>query len=163
MASGQTLVVWLPQAHEPPTANPATLDTRNSHPVLDFDTVTQEITVFGGMMPRNYAGGGITVRVVWMATTAVTGTGAWDVAFERIGAAQQDVDTDGFATATSSAAITVPATSGHTAVTDIAVTAGTNTDSIAAGEKFRLRVRRNVGLDSAAGDLELVSIELRET
>lgn len=163
MASGQTLVAWLPQAHEPPTTNPATLDTRNSHPVLDFDTTTQEIAIFSGVMPRNYAGGGITVTVSWMATTAVTGTGAFDVAFERIGAAQQDVDADGFGTATASAAVTVPATSGHTAMTAIAVTSGANVDSIAAGESFRLRLRRNVALDSAAGDLEVRAVELRET
>lgn len=163
MASGQTLVVWLPQAHEPPTTNPATLDTRNGHPVLDFDTTTQEIAIFSAGMPRNYAGGGITATVTWMATTAVTGTGGWDVAFERIGAAQQDVDADGFGTATAGSAVTVPATSGHTAMTSIAVTTGTNTDSVAAGETFRFRIRRNVALDSAAGDLELVSVELRET
>lgn len=163
MASGQSLLIFRPLDNEPPTTNPATLDWRNLHPVLDFDTTTQESAIFTGVLPRNYAGGGITVTVVWAATTATTGTGGWDVAFERIGAAQQDLDADGFATAQVITAVTVPGVSGNTSVNSVAVTNGANIDSIAVGETFRLRVRRDVATDTAAGDLELVSVELRET
>lgn len=164
MASGQSLCAWTPAANEPPATNYATLDFRNGHPVLDFDTTTQEAAIFSGVMPRNYAGGGITVSLTWSASTATTGTGGWDVTFERIGAAQQDIDADGFATAQTVTAATVNATSGNTSVTSVAITAGAaGTDSIAAGEAFRLRVRRDVTNDSAAGDLELLGVEIRET
>jgi hypothetical protein len=48
-------------------------------------------------------------------------------------------------------------------ITNVAVTDGANIDSIAVGESFRIRVRRDVANDDAAGDAELVAVELRET
>ena len=163
MASGNTLVVFTPQQNEPPATDYATLDGRNGHLVLDFDDTTAEAAIFKAVLPRHYAGGGITVYVHWAATSATTGTGGWDVAFERIGSAQQDIDSDGFATAQTVTAATVPGTSGHVAITNVAVTDGANMDSIAAGEAFRLRVRRDVANDTAAGDLELLAVELKES
>ena len=58
MASGDTLVVFLLQANEPPTTNFATLDTRNNHPVLDFDASTNEDAIFSGLIEDNKAGPG---------------------------------------------------------------------------------------------------------
>lgn len=163
MASGATLLVFRAGDNEPPLTNYATLDTRNRHLVLDFDTTTQEAAVFRGVVPRLYGGGGITVYLHWAATSATSGTIGWDVAFERIGAAQQDIDSDGFATAQTVTAATVDGTSGNVTITNVAVTNGANMDSIAVGEMFRLRVRRDVANDTAAGDAELLAVELKET
>ena len=55
MASGDTLAVFTPLHNEPPASIFATLDTRNSIPVLDFDAATDEEAVFGGFLPNNYA------------------------------------------------------------------------------------------------------------
>lgn len=163
MASGNTLLVFTPANNEPPATNYATLDTRNGHPCLDFDTTTQEAAIFTGILPRNYAGGGITVYIHYSMTSAITGTCGWDVAFERIGDAQQDIDTDGFAAAQTVTAVTVDGTSGNVDIVNVAVTNGANMDSIAVGESFRLRVRRDVVNDTAAGDAELLAVELKET
>lgn len=163
MASGDTLLIFTPLSNEPPAANYATLDTRNSHTVLDFDDTTAEAAVFKGILPRHYAGGGITVYAHWAATSATTGTGGWTVAFERVSDSQQDIDSDGFAGEQTITAATVPATSGHVTITNVAVTSGANMDSIAIGEAFRVRVTRDVANDSATGDLELYAIELKET
>jgi hypothetical protein len=163
MASGQTLLAFYPQDNEPPAANFATLDYRNGHPVLDFDPTTQEAAIFSGVLPRNYAGGGITVYLHFAASSATSGTGGWDVAFERIGDGQQDIDADGFASAQTVTAVTVPGTSGHVKIASVAIANGANLDSLAVGEAFRLRVRRDVANDTAAGDLELVAVELKET
>lgn len=163
MASGNTLLTWTALHNEPPATNYATLDKRNGHPCLDFDTTTQEAAIFRGVLPRIYSGGGITVYVHWAASSATTGTGGWDVAFERVGDSQQDVDADSFATAQTVTAATVPGTSGHVDITNVAVSNGANMDSIAVGEMFRLRVRRDVANDNAAGDLELYAVELKET
>ena len=163
MASGNTLIIWTAVHNEPPATAYATLDTRNGHNCLDFDATTQEIAIFRGVLPRNYAGGGITVYVHWAATSATTGTIGWDVAFERIGDGQQDVDADSFATAQTITAATVPGTSGLVDITNVAVTDGANIDSIAVGEMFRLRLRRDVATDTATGDAEVFAVELKET
>lgn len=164
MASGDTLGLFKPQQNEPPSANYATLNTRNGHLVLEFDTTTQETAIFAGVMPRNYAGGGITAYVAWMAATATSGTIGWDVTFERDNDANHDLDADAWATAQTVTAATVDATSGKVKTTNVAITAGaTGTDSVAAGDHFRVRLRRDVANDTATGDAQLVGVELKET
>jgi hypothetical protein len=163
MATGQTLITFYPQNAEPPSTNYATFALRNQHLVAQFDASTQEGLNFRAILPRNYGGGGITVYVHYAATSATTGTGGWDVSFERIGDGQQDIDSDGFATAQTITAATVPGTSGQIDILNVAVTNGANMDSIAVGEGFRLRVRRDVANDTASGDLELFAVELKET
>lgn len=162
MASGDTLAIFTPLSNEPPSSNYATLDTRNGHPVLNFDTTTQETAIFSGVMPRNYAGGNIVVYVHSCAATATTGTIGWDVTFETIGTAQ-DIDSDGFATAQTVTASTVNGTSGICNVDSVTCTAGsTGTDSVAAGNAYRLRIRRDVANDTATGDAQLVAVEIKE-
>lgn len=162
MASGDTLWVCHPQAYEPPASNYATLNVRNQHPILEFDSATQETAIWTGIMPMYYAGGNIITRVTW-AAVPTTGTVGWDSTLERIDAGTLDIDADSFATAQTITAATVPGTSGVTSTTTVTATAGsTGTDSIAAGEPFRLRVRRDVATDTAAGDAQVLIVELRE-
>ena len=73
MATGDTLAVFTPKSNVPPTSNGATLDQRNNHLVLDFDDTTDESAVFESFLPEHYDGGGLTVTLVWMATSATTG------------------------------------------------------------------------------------------
>jgi hypothetical protein len=165
MASGDTLLILTPLNNEPPASAYATLDLRNLHPVLEFDQSTDEEAVFTAMLPRHYAGGGITVRLVWAADGVTSGNVVWETAFERINDGGQDLDADSFATANSSGAVAVPGTDGVTKYTDIAHTNGGQIDSLAAGEAFRLKVRRdaNHGSDTAAADAQLIAVELKET
>lgn len=164
MASGDTLAVFTPPANQPPSSNYATLNVRNGHLVLEFDTTTQETAIFAGKMPRHYGGGGMTAYVTWMAASAVTGTIGWGVTIERNADGATDLDADDFATEQIVTAATVPGSSGVPKVTSVAITAGAaGTDSVAAGDDFRLRVRRDVANDSAAGDAQLLSVELKET
>jgi hypothetical protein len=163
MASGNTLLIFTSQATEPPATNSATPDTRNSHPVLDFDASTNESAVFSAIMPRHYGGGGVTVYLHVAASSATTGDWDFDVAFERIGDSQQDIDSDGFATAQSVDNTTVPGTSGHVDIISVAFTDGAQMDSVAVGEGFRLKVTRDAASDTATGDAELRFVELKET
>lgn len=57
-------------------------------------------------------------------TSATTNTVDWDVAFERVGGQQLDVDSDSFASAKSVDDTTVPGTSGLVDVVSIAFTDG---------------------------------------
>ncbi len=164
MASGNTLATFFPCDNEPPASNYATLDTRNAHPVLDFDDSTDESAVFTGILPRHYGGGGITVYLHWAGTSATSGTARWAVSVEAI--ASQDIDSDGFASA-QTAGGTANGTSGVETVTSIAFTDGAQMDSVAAGGAFRLKVTRDAdgtsGTDDMTGDAELLAVEVKET
>lgn len=161
MASGDSLFIADAASGQPPAANYATLDTRNSVLVLDFDAGTDEAAVFVGVLPRNYAGGGLTLTIHWAATSATSGDVVWAAQIER---ANTDLDADSFATA-QTATGTANGTSGILTGTAIAFTSGANMDSLAAGEPFRLKVYRDAdaGGDTATGDAELVVVELKET
>ena len=166
MASGDTLAVFFPQDAEPPASNFATFDTRNGVLVLDFDDTTDESVEFAGFMPRNYGGGGITVTVGWMATTAVSGAISLDAAFKSVSDDADDLDTKSFAAA-NNANPTAPSASGEVDYVTIAFTDGADMDSVAAGEYFRMRLTRDANgttsTDDMSGDMELVFIEIKET
>lgn len=162
MASGDTLLIFIPQCNEPPAATFATFDTRNQHPVLDF--ALNEIGVFSGVMPRHYGGGGITVYLHYAMTSAEANDIKLETYFERIGDAQQDLDSDGFAAAQNSGDITVPGASGNVDIIPTTHTDGGQMDSVAVGEGFRLKVKRiAVAGTDADGDLELRFVEIKET
>lgn len=151
-----------PYDNEPPASNYATLDLRNNRPTLDYDDTTQEAAVFSGVLPAGYAGAGVTVTVFCSLTSATTGTVGWDVAFERTQASTDDIDSDSFATAKTVTAVTVPGTSGQVLSLSVNVANGSEMDSLAAGELFRLRVRRDVASDTATGDAELLAVSIKE-
>jgi len=164
MASGDTLLVFLPANNVPPSSDYATFDTRNGHLVLDFRPDTaNESAIFPGVMPRSYSGGGLTVYIHYAMSTATTGDIDWDVSFERIGDQQQDIDSDGFAAANSVDNTTVPGTSGNVDIVSVAFTDGADMDSIAVGEAFRMKITRDGISDTATGDAELLRVEIKET
>lgn len=158
-ASGgtKTYAVFTAGDNQPPSTSFATLDTRNSIAVLDFDDASTESAVFVGVIPEGASlGSGLIVNLDFMATTATSGNVRWSVAFERC---TTDLDSDSFDTATAST-VAVASTSGIVAVGSITCTA---IDSITAGDLFRLRVQRlgADAADTASGDIELVAVELR--
>lgn len=164
MASGDTLGTFAPQDNEPPPSAFATFDLRNGHPVLDFDATTDESAIFTDVLPRNYAGGGVTINIHWTATSATSGTCRWQAQIESIDA--QDIDTDGYAS-TQSTGGTAAGVSGVETVTAITCTNGSQMDSLVAGGAFRLKITRDAdgtsGTDDMAGDAELLIVELKET
>ena len=166
MASGDTLVTFFPYDNEPPSASYATLDTRNAHPCLDFDGAADEEAVFTGILPRNYAGGGLTVYLHVAFTSATSGNAYWQAAIERMDDASLDVDADSFASF-QAAAGNPNGTSGAMTLVTITFTSGANMDSLAAGEMFRLKIRRDAdgtaGTDDVATDAELYAVEIKET
>lgn len=167
MSSGNSLCGFAPQDNEPTATDYATLDTRNSHPVLDFDASTTERACFTGFLPRHYANGGITVTLAWASTSGATGSIVWGGSFETLGSTSTtNLDTDSFGTATIFATATAPATSGLLSYTTLAFGA-TQLDGLATGggDAFRFRVKRVATAtgDDMSGDAELVFVEMRET
>jgi len=164
MASGDTLAIFTAHVNQPPPTGFATIDLRNSHMVLDFQAADPRAAIFGGVLPRNYAGGGITVRIYWMASTATSGGVKWNAQFERHESGTTDLDADDFAAA-QTVTTAAPATSGAVQYTNIAFTDGAQIDSLAVGESFRLKIVRDTpdAGDNMAGDAQLLRVELRET
>lgn len=167
MASGNYMAVFTPLNNEPPSSAFATFDTRNSIPVLDFDDTTDESAVFGGVLPSNYSGGGLTVTLVWAATSATTNTVSWDVDIESNTDDADDLDADSFVGANNSGAVTAPSASGEFSYDNVTFTNGVDMDSLAAGESFRLKVTRDANsttaTDNMVGDAELIRVIVKET
>ena len=155
----KTLAVFTPLDNQPPASNFATLDTRNSVAVLDFDAATDESAVFVGYIPNGAVlTSGIKVVISWAATSATSGDCVWAAEFEKT--TGQDIDSDSFDTATT-ATTTTSGTSGVVNTTTITCTA---IDSLAAGDCFRAKIRRDAdaGGDTMTGDAELVAVELQQ-
>lgn len=164
--TGAFVLQLSPLANEPMTSSPATPDVRNFHPVLDFDGATDEEAVFTAVLPNGYGGGGLTVDTFWALTSATSGSLRVQAAIERIDASSLDIDADSFASF-NSAGGSAPGTSGHVIKVTITFTAGAQMDSLAAGELFRLKIRRDAdgtsGTDDIGTDAELLFTTVRET
>lgn len=166
MASGETLAIFTPLHNEAPATAAATLDTRNGHPVLDFDDSTDDEAVFTGVLPNNYGGGGLTVYTWWSFTSATSGAIRVDAQIEYVALSTLDIDADSFAAVQSTGA-TAPGTSGQAVVAAITFTSGAQMDSLIAGHLYRLKIRRDAdgtgGTDDATGDAELLAVKIDET
>jgi hypothetical protein len=158
---GMSPITFKPYDSEPPASNYPQIDTRNNHPILAFDQTTVETVYFTGVLPNTYTGNGLTVDLDWCAVPT-SGNVGWNVAIEAISG--QDIDSDGFASDNAVAGVAVNGTSGIKSRSTVAITNGANMDSLAAGQPFRLRVKRDTSTGSnAAGDAQLLAVHIRET
>ena len=156
--ASKTLARFTPRENQSPATAFATLDTRNSIAVLDFDAAVDESAIFSGVIPENAnLASGLQIRLAWMATSATSGNCRWGVQIERC---TTDLDTDSFDTATEATGA-ANGTSGVATLTSITVTA---IDGLTAGDTFRIRVFRNADdatNDTMTGDAELIAVEVR--
>lgn len=154
----------------PPAATFATPDIRaggstpaENLPVWDFDAATDEYLDFLCVL-NGYDGGGLTVTLASMASSATSGNVIAGVAIRRIADDAEDVDTAhtyDFNTATIAAA----SASGEFTYDDITFSHGADMDSLADGEWFILRIFRDAdnASDTMAGDWELAGLVIKET
>jgi hypothetical protein len=157
-AGTKTFVTFTPDNNQPPATNFATLDTRNSIAVLDFDDSTDESAIFVSIAPEgaNLASG-LTIRLIWTATTATSGDVVWDASLERL---NTDINSDSFDTAAS----VTTTTNGTSGVPNYSTITLTTIDSLAVGDGFRLKINRdaNNGSDTMTGDAELIAVEVQQ-
>lgn len=157
----------------PPQANAATADSitgastpAETFPVFDFDAATVEYMDYHGQMSHSYDGGGLTVRIAWSASSAATGNVIWSAAIRRIVDDTEDLDTTAHTYAYNDAAAdAAPTVIGEVTYTERTFTDGADIDSLAAGERFVLRVRRfaSDGSDTMSGDAEVHGVSGRES
>ena len=154
----KTLARFTARDNQPPATNFATLDTRNSILVLEFDAATEESATFIGVINENATlPNGLTVRLWWMGDTATSGNVRWGVQFEDTGT---DLDANSYDTN----AQATSAASGTGGIESVASITITTIDSLTAGDRFRLRVYRvaaDATNDTMTGDAQLVAVEVR--
>jgi hypothetical protein len=128
-------------------------------PVLAFDTTTVEYADWHGLiMPPHYAGGGLTCSIRSSAG-ATTGTLQWALALRAIADDAEDLDT----TAQTYDYNVIASAIGELTYDNITFTSGADMDSVAAGDSFTLRLRRDTGSDTLATDAYIHSIRITET
>ena len=169
MASGDTLVVFTSQANQPPSSNAATEETRGGVLLLAFDDTNDEEAIFAGVLPRHYDGGGVTVTIGWAAkdTTVAPHNAVWQAAFHAIKDDADDLDGITFAAFNGSGAVAEASASGELAYDTVTFTDGADMDSVAAGDAFLLKIRRDAddtsATDSLTDDAQLAFVEIKET
>jgi len=128
-----------------------------------FDGTTAEYMDFKCKL-RGYAGGGLTLALEWMGATAITGSTRWEAAIRRLDDDVEDIDaahTYDFNGVTD----VVASASGELSYPTITFTNGADMDSLANGEEFILRWRRDPANaeDTMVGDAQLIGFDGRET
>lgn len=156
-AGTKTYAIFTPLNNEPPATNYATIDTRNSIMVLDFDPTTQESAVFRSIMPEGASFTSLVAYIWAMATTAVTGDIIWGVQYD--GMTGSDLDTDTFSTGVTKA-MTTSGISGQ--ATGITISTS-SFDGITVGDPYRVKIYRAAAEagDNLIGDAELLAVEIR--
>lgn len=159
-----TIGVFLPEAASLPSSNmPAPGVDGQQRAYLAFDAATDETCDWTFIAPQNISGTLTAICSYYMAS-ATTGNIIVQAAVEAITDGDVvDLDSaSSFDTANSSSATAVPGTQGY--IDQVSITL-TNADSIAAGDLVRLRLNRDAdnASDTAAGDLHLLAVELRQS
>lgn len=156
-----TLAVFTPLDNQPPATTYAVLGNRNNHATLEFDNTTNWDAIFTGVLSRSYVGGNVVVAIAWAALSGTSGNVGWQGSFERLNAANHNLDTDAFATAQTSSADACNGTNGKLTVSTITFTSS-QIDGVVAGDAFRLRLRRDTSVASnLAARAQVVGVELK--
>lgn len=171
MASGDVIAKFDVSSVRFPSSGYPAFDKRGNptypHLVLDFDDTADQEVMWTDVLDQLYGGGGLTVYVYFAMSSATSGNVVWQGAFERIGNDLFDIDNVSFAANQSSGQVSVPTSSGNVAVGTITFTDGAQMDSVAVGELYRFKLRRDgdssSATDDATGDAELLYVEIRES
>lgn len=174
MASGNTLIVVGVASGSPPGSSSAELTslTGGASPtetilLANFDSGTVEYWDFPDLvLPAAYAGGGLTLTLRWIAASATSGNVIWGAAIRRDPDDAEDWDSTAHSyDFNASSAVAAPSAVGETSYDTITFTDGADMDSLAAGEGFCLRIRRDAsnGSDTMSGDARLWTVTIKET
>lgn len=171
MASGNTLIVFGARDGVPSATSGAAhailagaASPAEGVPVLAFDSASAEYADFVGVLPRSYAGGGLTLTLHWASTQTSNAT-VWRAAFRALPDDAEDINSTAHSYDFNSVTATTASAAGEVAYDTIAFTDGADMDSLAVGESFILRVGRDGanGSDNMSGDAYLIAVEIKET
>jgi hypothetical protein len=133
------------------------------HLVWNFDAATIWYLDFKCHL-EGYAGGGLTFLIDWLAATATSGVTRWGLALRANPDDAEDLDAS-HTYDYNDVDDTAASASGERSRATITFTDGADMDSVANGEPFILRLRRNASHanDTMAGNAQLYTIRGLET
>lgn len=162
MASGDSLVLFYPLNTTRVTSGAtATLLIRNNRPVLRYTSNVQLYTLFSGVMPQHYGGGGIDVKIHYTSNTSTGGYVTWGGQFRRIGDQQYDLDST-IGWDTTQTASDTPGTADFVNIANLDFLNNAEIDDIVAGESFDFLLYRFGDTDTSTNDTDVLFLELRE-
>lgn len=130
-----------------------------------FDPSTVWYQDFEFILPPNYAGGGLTFVVEFSAETDNNSAHqvVWGIALRRIDSAETFSSSHSYSYQTVTE--TIPNATDKSKTASITMTHGAQMDSLAAGERAVLRIKRIAtdGSDDCTGNVRLHSIQVKET
>ncbi len=132
--------------------------------VWDFDSSTVEYMDFK-CFAESYGGGGFTITLPWSADGTATGAVIWSAAFRRIEDDTDDID-GSHTYVYNDVTDTAPTVDGEVVYPTITFTNGADSDSVAEGDMFILRIRRRAdqgGDTMNSNDAELHLPSIKET
>lgn len=155
-----TRLILTPYSAEFPSANFPQLMKVNDRPVLAFDATTKETCYWTAVIPQGWTGT-ITALVSYIMASATSGDVDVNVTVEAVtdgDAVDLDAGTT-FDTTNATDNTTVPATAGYIDIISVTLT---NADGAAAGDYVRFSLDRDAADDTAAGDMYVLSVEIRD-
>ena len=136
------------------------LDPTSAIPTIVYaESGIHETAFWSGIVPREYLGGDLTLRIHWTSDHAAANNVRWSIAFEAQ-ASGFDINASGFDTAT------LATTAGSTTVGVIVVSditlAVADLDGVVAGDPFRISIQRldSDGADTSTQNARLVRGQL---
>jgi len=155
-----TRFVLTPYSAEFPSSNFPQLTLSNRRPVLGFDAATKETAYWTVVAPQGLTGT-LHAKIYYIMASATSGDVDVNVAVEAY-AADEAVDIDAgtsFDTVNAVDNTSVPGTAGYMDMIDVTLT---NADSVAAGEYMRISLDRDAADDTAAGDMQVLFVEITD-
>lgn len=154
--------VLTPYGAEFPAADFPQLLLVNRRPVLAFDAATNETCQWTVRLPDDWdTASAPTAIVAYIMASATSGDVDLDGSVEAVTDGDAlDLDAgDSFDTVNSEDDTTVPGTAGYIDMVTITLT---NHDSSVAGDHARFRLTRDAASDTAAGDMDVLWVEIRD-
>ena len=160
MASGDSLFVFDPLFNRPPAANFASIDLRNGFAVLDFDDSTDESAHFLARLPSHYREGDLEAIVTWTTTSATVNDAKLKIQVTHL-AEGDNLDSLPTVDDSEDLTLTAPTVSGDLVFTQ---TSTLEMGTAAAGEYLFVTLTRLATdvSDTLSGDIEVLSVEIRE-
>lgn len=164
MSSGDTLTILTPGSNEWPASSFAVAGYSAKYGYyLEYDATNSLEVIFSGVMPANYADGGLTLDIYYLMDAGTTLNIVAGAALQRMQSG--DDLSSAVSWAENTVTDTIPAAVETIGIATITFTDGADMASVGAGDPYRLRLRR-LGADvsdTATGKMRIISAILKET